>query len=144
MTILMMVLASCQIQPDPINYGSDQCTFCHMTIVDKQFAAQLVTKKGRTNKFDAIECMVNFLKTEDENEFAMFLIADFTNPGNLVDATTSTYLISPSFPSPMGAFLSGYADHTAAEHVLQDQDGEILTWPELKSHLNNSHDMISH
>ena len=88
--------------------------------------------------------MVSFLKTEDENDFAMILITDFENPGNLVDATLSTYLLSPSLPSPMGAFLSGFALQSAAERIRQDQEGEILNWTQLKSHLNKSHDMISH
>lgn len=144
LVIVILGLSSCQIRPDPIRYGSDLCSYCHMTIVDKQFAAQLVTNKGRTKKFDAIECMVSFLKTEDKNDYAMFLITDFENPGDLIDATLSTYLISPSLPSPMGAFLSGFAHRNSAERIREENGGEILNWILLKSHLNNSHDMISH
>ena len=54
-----ILLLSCTIKPEKINFGSDMCHFCQMTIVDRQHAAQYVTSKGKQFKFDAIECMLN-------------------------------------------------------------------------------------
>ena len=50
-----VLLAACQPSPKPIEYGSDMCDYCKMTIVDQQHAAELVTTKGKAFKFDAIE-----------------------------------------------------------------------------------------
>ena len=58
-TILFLSLAACTVAPVPINFGSDGCHFCKMTIVDKQHAAELVTSKGKAYKYDAIECMID-------------------------------------------------------------------------------------
>ena len=69
---LLLLFAACSPQPRPIEYGTDLCDFCRMTIVDKQHAAELVTDKGRVYKFDAIECMVNYLEQNDKIESPRF------------------------------------------------------------------------
>ena len=63
----MLVLATtlflaCSQKPAEIRYGEDQCIHCHMTITDSRFVAEIVTAKGKALKFDAIECMVSYLK----------------------------------------------------------------------------------
>ena len=53
--IILCSFFSCSKTPQPINYGTDMCHFCQMTIVTKTHAAQMVTTKGKQYKFDAIE-----------------------------------------------------------------------------------------
>lgn len=125
-------ISGCTLGPKPIDYGHVGCHYCSMTIVDQQHAAQLVTSKGKVFNFDAVECMMNHLKDEDESTIALFLVNDFDQPGTLVDATKATYLISENIPSPMGAFLSAFADGQAAQHTLEANGGELLSWAELK------------
>ena len=106
--ILLLFLSACAIEPQPINYGKDACHYCKMNIVDSQHAAQFVTEKGKCYKFDAIECMLNQMNEFDEAPIALHLITDYSAPGELTDATKSTYLISDAIPSPMGAFLTAF------------------------------------
>ena len=75
--ILTVVLSACSISPQPINYGKDGCSFCKMTIVDKQHGTQIVTEKGKAFKFDAIECLLNYNYQNQEQPVALFLINDF-------------------------------------------------------------------
>tara|TARA_R110002020_G_scaffold135568_2_gene302752 strand:- start:7485 stop:7922 length:438 start_codon:yes stop_codon:yes gene_type:complete len=126
------IATGCSVRPRPIEYGHVPCHFCRMTIVDKQHAAQLVNKKGKVFNFDAIECMMNRLKDEDEPSMALYMVNDFDQPGTLVDATKATYLISESIPSPMGAFLSAFSDGEKAQNVRDTNDGELLSWNQLK------------
>ncbi|WP_418499393.1 nitrous oxide reductase accessory protein NosL [Flagellimonas sp.] len=130
-TILCLIIG-CSVGPKPIDYGHVGCHYCSMTIVDKQHAAQLITKKGKVFNFDAIECMMNHLKDEDESTMALFLVNDFDQPGELMDAAEATYLISENIPSPMGAFLSAFAEDQAAQFALDNNGGELLTWNQLK------------
>lgn len=145
-TVLMstLILIGCQVGPDEINYGSDMCDYCHMTIVDNQFAAQLVTNKGRTQKFDAIECMIHALDSKDKTDFAHILIPDFSQPGKWVDAVDATYVISPSLPSPMGANLSGFQSREAAAKILQEHEGEMHDWTEITSLFKQNNNVMSH
>ncbi len=126
------VITSCKISPESINYGSDVCHYCSMTIVDKQHAAEFVTDKGKAFKFDSIECMMNAAKEVDNTEIALYLVNGFNTPAQLIDGTKATYLISESIPSPMGEFLSAFEDKNTAELVQSEQKGHLLTWPALK------------
>ena len=128
---IICVLNACSVEPKKINYGADACHYCKMNIVDKQHAAQYVTKKGKAYKFDAIECMLNDIKTTNYDEVALFLVADYSNPGTLTDALQATYLISESIPSPMGAFLSGFSSKEGLEKLNRGSSDEILSWEQL-------------
>ena len=82
--IITVLLVSCNVSPQHIEYGTDACHYCNMTIVDRQHAAQLVTTKGKAFKYDAIECMVHSLQNEMKDaEIALYLAADSTNPDSL-------------------------------------------------------------
>lgn len=129
---VLCVAIGCSVGPNPIDYGHVGCHYCSMTIVDKQHAAQLVTEKGKVYNFDAIECMMNHLKDENEATIALFLVNDFDQPGELVDATMATYLISENIPSPMGEYLSAFAQEGAAVKTMEKQDGELFTWTAMK------------
>ena len=127
------LLTGCSSGPQPINYGQDACVYCKMTIVDKQHAAQLVTKTGKAFKYDAIECMMNDLKEWEHPEVIHYLVSDYTSPGELADATNAYYLISESIPSPMGEFLTAFENENDRKEILKDVSGETYNWTTLKS-----------
>ena len=134
---LFILTISCKVEPKEIDYGSDHCHFCDMTVVDKTHAAQYVTKKGKAYMFDAIECMVNELERDNtEDQMSFLLVADYTNPGNLIDAKTATYLISEKIKSPMGANLSAFSSKEVAEEMLVKNGGELLSWEQLQVKLS--------
>lgn len=124
-------LGACNTGPQPIEYGKDGCHYCTMTIVDQQHASQVVTSKGKVYKFDAIECMINFLNENEKGPYAHTLVSDFTNPGQLIDAQDASFLISKDIPSPMGAFLSAFNSKEAALKTKNDSQGTVYDWGEL-------------
>ncbi len=126
--------AACSIAPKPIAYGDDHCHFCDMTVVDKTHAAEYTTKKGKSFPFDAIECMVREVVRKDiEKDLAFVLVADYGNPGDLVDAKTATYLISEAIQSPMGANLSAFSSKETATSTQKEHGGKLYTWETLKT-----------
>ncbi|WP_142784885.1 nitrous oxide reductase accessory protein NosL [Changchengzhania lutea] len=132
---LLLLFFSCNVSPKQINYGSDGCHFCKMTIVDKTHAAEIVTKKGKVYKFDATECMVDFLKDFDTSEVKLYLSNNYSEPEALIDATQATFLISENIPSPMGAYLSAFKTKADAIKTQSDKGGTLYTWEELLAHL---------
>ena len=128
---LLLFLLNCNVSPQPINYGNDGCHFCSMTIVDKVHAAEIVTKKGKTYKFDATECMINFMKDFDTSEIELYLSNNYTEPESLIDATKATFLICENIPSPMGAFLTAFRAKTDAEKFQTEKGGDLYTWETL-------------
>ncbi len=130
--LVLFGTASCNVGPQPIAYGSDGCHFCSMTIVDRQHAAEFVTKKGKVHKFDSIECMLNQMKEEDTSQVALFLVNDYNDPGVFIDAAQAFYLISKDLPSPMGEFLSAFASNLEAHLAETGHPGEVYSWDELR------------
>lgn len=134
--IISTLLISCNVSPQPIDYGTDACHYCNMTIVDRQHASQLVTTKGKAYKYDAIECMVHSLQDElKAAEIALYLTADFNQPGQLMDATMASYLVSDQISSPMGANLSAFENEMAALKAKEKFTGELFSWEEIQNHL---------
>ena len=134
--LVSLLFAACNVSPQPINYGTDACHFCDMTIVDRQHASQLVTAKGKAYKFDAIECMVHSSQDEfKDTEIAHYLAADFQQPGELIDAKNALYLVSEQLQSPMGANLSAFLTTDAVQKAQEKFTGEIYTWKEIQDHL---------
>jgi len=110
-----------------------------MTIEDPRFGAEIVTKKGKVFKFDAAECMVNYINKGkiSETDVESFLVIDFSRPSTLVNALEAAYLISPNLPSPMGANLSSYLAKNSAETQKNSVGGELFNWDGLKQKLKN-------
>lgn len=134
---ILLLTISCKVEPEAIAYGKDQCSFCMMNIIDKTHAAQYVTKKGKQFKFDAVECLVNDLSNKNENDLAIILVANYSNPGEMINAKTASYLISPNIKSPMGANLSAVSNFENAKELQQKYAGEIYTWELLKKRLSD-------
>ena len=132
----LLYLLACTAEPKPIDFGNDNCQFCNMTIMDNKHAAELVTVKGKVFKFDAIECMLRYIARTDKQEYAYQLIADYSSPGELVNAEQSMYLISKNLPSPMGAFLSGFLSDEAAKLAMEENGGVLYSWEQIKEKIN--------
>ncbi|MCX6163407.1 MAG: nitrous oxide reductase accessory protein NosL [Ignavibacteriae bacterium] len=130
-----LIAFSCNHDPEPINFNSDQCAHCKMTIEDTRFGAEIITEKGKIYKFDAVECMLRFVfkGTVSEGDVEKFLVIDFSQPSILVNATASAYLISQNLPSPMGANLSAFLNKSSAENQKSTSGGDLYDWSELKN-----------
>lgn len=131
--VISILLASCNVKPQEINYGEDACHYCSMTIVDRQHSAELVTNKGKAFKFDAIECMIHHLE-DSSTPVAFYLVADYFNPGELIEANKATFIISPNIPSPMKANLSAVGLEEKAISLQADKGGDLYNWDELLAH----------
>ena len=101
----LLLLVSCSTDPKPIQYGSDTCDFCEMTIVSEVFAARAVSTKGKQFKYDAIECMVHDLQQKDV-EMAVIQVSDYSHPGEMLDVENAFFIMNDSINSPMGANLA--------------------------------------
>lgn len=133
--MVLALASSCAPKPKPIEYGMDMCHYCKMSIVDRQHAAEAVTAKGKVFKFDAIECLVHYMAEQPGQEYAHLLANDYEQPGALIPAESSAFLISPEIPSPMGAFLSAFSDMERAQAYQAEKGGEVFGWEALRQHM---------
>lgn len=132
LTALMLAFA-CGQSPVPIEYGRDSCDFCKMTIMDKRFAASLMNTKGKTLKFDSVECLAGFHESGQikHQDIRLMLVADYETPGMMIDAVKAVYVQSPNLKSPMGLNAAAFISEQRAEDARRANDGEIIRWSEL-------------
>ncbi len=134
--LLFCLLTACSHGPEAIRYGKDACAHCKMTIMDKRFSAELITAKGKVFKFDAAECMADFLKENPaiaSDAKSVFLVNDFTKPGQFTDARKSFFLRDSSLSSPMGGNLAAFLSRQAAEAAKKDRSAQVYDWSLLLS-----------
>lgn len=125
---------ACSKEPQPIEYGRDNCDFCEMTIVSKVHSAQAVSQKGKQYKYDAIECMVND-QLEHNYDMAVNLVADYEQPGTMIEVDKARFVINDSIKSPMGGNLAAF---NIESPVIRDGSEGILSWEELITHFLQS------
>ncbi|MTI27205.1 nitrous oxide reductase accessory protein NosL [Fulvivirga kasyanovii] len=128
--ITCMVFAACKPEPEPIHYGQDGCSYCKMTIVDPRYGSELVTDKGKVYKFDAVECLINYMNENAGTSFAHVLVSTFDQK-TLKEAAGCYYLRSGNLPSPMGMYITGVSDKQVAEKFDDEYGGQLYSWDEL-------------
>lgn len=136
--IMIFVLLSCGMEPEPINYGKDLCAHCNMKIMDKRYGAEYINSKGKIFKFDSGECLIDYTAQNNvkDNE-GINLVTDFSNPGTLIKANDATFIISQKLPSPMGAFLTAFSNMLSAQAKINETGGEIYNWTNVKNKILN-------
>jgi copper chaperone NosL len=120
--------------PKPIRYGKDACTHCKMTILDKRFATELVSDKGKAFTFDDLSCAIEYLKASQTNPATLkfMVINDYNRPGELIDLKTAVFLNSPELRSPMRGDMAAFSDRKAAEAGKSKlAEAKLMTWEEI-------------
>lgn len=131
----LLPIQSCTVEPEPVHYGQDACSYCKMTIVDERYAAQLVTRKGKVFKFDATECLLQFRQEQPDivMEARLELVTDYRRPRQLVPAETAYFLRSRALPSPMGMYITAAASEEEAGELQAEYGGQIYSYEGLLS-----------
>jgi len=128
--ILLFALTSCSSQPEPINYGHDECDFCRMQISDNRYGCELITDKGKVFKFDEAGCMIEYALVEnligDANQ--KFLVTDFAVPETFIDANNGFYVHNENFRSPMGLNVMAFDSEVSRQKFVAENSGHLLNW----------------
>lgn len=131
----LMSFCSCNTGPEPIRYGQDECFNCKMTLTDKRFGAEIVTKKGKVYKFDDLNCLVNHLNSGAiaADQIAQTVTVDFKKTGSFVDVQKAFFLQNEAIKSPMRADIASFSDKQDMEAVKAEVGGgKEMTWEEVK------------
>ena len=134
LVLLVLGVTACKRQFEPINYGHEACAYCKMTIMDKRFAAEILTSKGRAIKFDDLGCLLKYIKeayVADDN--ARIFVADYNNPNDeFLDAHKAIYIQSDQLKSPMGGNYASLSTMALAKKMNTTLNSTLLDWNNLK------------
>lgn len=132
--LLPTLLWQCSSGPRPIQYGADACAFCKMTLMDKHYGAEVVTKKGKVFVLDDANCFIKFQQKSEvrPEEIAGRYITDYSHEGVLLEADKAVYLRSDNLKSPMASGIAAFANPADLEVVKGQIGGETLSWEDLQ------------
>lgn len=132
--MVLIITGSCtrsSLEPVEIELN-EPCTFCHMAISERNFAAEIVRRNGRVHKFDDIGCMINYALEQKvrPNPDVAFYVTDY-NSLNWIPAAQAVYVHSDQLRTPMASGLAAFRDRAAAEKFLEEFPGKLASFSDL-------------
>lgn len=123
--LLALLVAACSRGPDQVHWGVEECAHCQMMISDDRFAGQIMDARGKTWKFDALECIPAFLAANDVGDYTAW-VSD--GPTGWTPVEDAYFVRSEQIRSPMGGGLMAFPDRAAAEATAGEVGGVVLDW----------------
>ncbi|MGL2967220.1 nitrous oxide reductase accessory protein NosL [Flavobacterium sp. XGLA_31] len=130
--VLLFVLVSCgNREPQPIKLNVDSCDFCKMTIANAQFAAELITDKGRIYKFDDFTCMIQYTKENSTANNAKLFVNDYLTANKFIPVEQAFFLKGGTIHAPMGGKAVAFSNKADAQQYQPKLQAEAVNWKTL-------------
>lgn len=131
--MFLTTMISCNIGPEPLKTGVDNCHFCKMTISDVRFGAEIVTKKGKIYKFDDTHCILAYLKTKDlaPGDIKNTYLTNYAGSHQLIEVNNAFLLSSAELRSPMGGNVAAFDNKDSLLVIQKRFPGNEVTWNDL-------------
>lgn len=122
--ILLTALESCTKQQPEISFGTDDCDYCKMKLMDNKFGLLGTTDKGRMYKFDDYHCYEGYVK-ENNPAFTETWVVSFDEPGKLIPSQSSFFVEGTEIKSPMGSGIAFFKnkDQIAVSFPKHEREG---------------------
>lgn len=135
--LVLVVLAGCGAKTyaaQPINEDVDVCVICNMQVKDDAYATQIVTKEGKSLKFDDIGCMNEWKKQHGTDDIGMDFVRDY-NDKAWIEFDKAVYVYDASIRTPMAYGIVSFKDEASAEAFMAEQGvGTLLSSADLANH----------
>lgn len=131
MLFLLLLLGCSAPGPRPVIINEDECAYCKMSIIDPNFAAQLVTDKGRHYIFDDITCMADYAKDNADKATGMYYVADFLSYTDFIEVGKTHLFHSDSLRSPMAGNIAAFSVRDSMDSYRVRLNGTPLSWSKI-------------
>lgn len=114
--------------PRAFALNEDACGYCRMTISDTRFGGEAITKNGRIQTFDSVECLAAWARNSEMGSVSAIYVMDFQHPGKFVRADSAGFLQKVLINTPMGRSVVAFATPAAAEQQRAMLGGDLIAW----------------
>lgn len=136
--IILFFLITCNpSEPEEVRAAEHKCEFCKMGVVNLNYNAQLITKKGRRYHFDSIECLFSYWN-QNEDKVEKVWVKNYLNSKEWIEIDKAKFLQSEKLPSPMAANLSSYKTEKEAEDNRALHGGVLMTKDEVMKYIKSN------
>lgn len=129
------LLAACgEPGPVPIAYSERECDYCHMTVVQPGYAAQLVLRTGKAYVFDDPGCLAAFIRegTVEAGSVHSLWVNDFLAPEAApLRVEEAVFLRSDSLRTPMNHGVAALRPGPSADSLAAVLGGRLVAWAEV-------------
>lgn len=98
--------------------------------MQKKFANEWVTDKGKVYRFDDVHCLLSYTKTNNSKGTAY--INDYTGKKEFAKANEMFFVKSSELKAPMGGNVAAFVEKTDADEFVKNNQGTALLWEEVK------------
>lgn len=125
----LLVSACSAREPRAIVIGEDVCAYCRMQISDARFGGEAITRKGKIQTFDSVECLASwYLAIDDTSAVRTLLVSDYRRPGTLVPVAQARFVRGRPGTSPMGQGWIATASAEEAAGLSPTAGDAVLGW----------------
>lgn len=125
----LLVSACSAGEPRALAIGEDVCAYCRMQISDARFGGEAITRKGRIQTFDSVECLASwYLALEDTSEVRRLLVSDYRRPGTLVPVAQARFVRGRPGTTPMGQGWIATASAGEAVGLSASAGDNVVGW----------------
>lgn len=131
--IVAFFLSSCNVAPEAIVAGKDNCYFCKMTITDVRYASEILSTKGKSFKFDDVHCLQAFTKSNMiEKELVKDIyVSDFTGSHDLLNVKQALFIKGGSIHSPMNGDVIAFSHPDSLKNAAARFGAAAISWQQL-------------
>lgn len=122
-----------EVEPRAINEETDKCDICNMTVMDNQFATQIVLTNGQTYVFDDIGCMYAWIDENQDIEVEASFVRDYSNKEWIL-SEEAFYVYNKDVKTPMAYNVISFENKSSAEEFVKHNKGELLDSKEIANH----------
>lgn len=136
LVIGVLALSACgkKYEPVAIQEDVDVCAICNMQVKDNAYATQIITKDGKSYKFDDIGCMNEWKKRNGTDNIGMDYVRDY-NSKDWIEFSKASYVYDESLRTPMAYGVISFKNADSAKAFVAEQGaGKVLSAEELASH----------
>lgn len=132
---ITIFFSSCNVNPEPIVAGKDQCFYCKMNVTDLKYGSEIITKKGRILKFDDMHCLLEYIKSDPAEivQTKEIYVTDFLSNDHQFINIKNAFLFQSDelFKSPMNGNIAAFTTKEEAGKILRDKTATTLVWNDL-------------
>jgi len=137
MLTVMLLVAGCgkdDYPPVPINEEIDRCETCNMAIKDDAYATQIITKEGRSLKFDDLGCLVEWRVEHGTDTIAATYVRDHSSL-EWIKYDKAYYVYDASIQTPMAyGVISFESEKAANDYISEHGVGALMDAEALAAH----------
>lgn len=134
------------LAPPQVLYGESECEQCRMIISEEPFAAAAVVVSAdgvRKASFDDVGCLVEYVAAQAGGAQITAYVKDYQTKA-WVDASRALFVRSGRLKTPMASHAVALGERAAADRLLQQYPGRLLSYDELRAALNSPEPAADH